>query len=62
MVPVHYGVWLMNTGDWAGKVLFSIAQYCGVAWHGLRFTKFNTEANRFVFRTSTALGLAQTSF
>ncbi|KAJ7368328.1 hypothetical protein DFH08DRAFT_22753 [Mycena albidolilacea] len=31
MVPVHYGVWPMNTGDWVGKVLFSIAQYCGVA-------------------------------
>ncbi|KAJ7728850.1 hypothetical protein DFH07DRAFT_998708 [Mycena maculata] len=28
-VPRHYGMWLMDTGDWAGQVLCSITQWCG---------------------------------
>ncbi|KAF7337883.1 hypothetical protein MVEN_02011400 [Mycena venus] len=56
LAPVHCGMWLMDTGDWAGKVLFSISQYCGISWNELRFTKFNTEANRIlVGRTFEAL-------
>ncbi|KAK7038223.1 hypothetical protein R3P38DRAFT_3262682 [Favolaschia claudopus] len=45
-VPVHYGIWVMNTGDWGGTVMFSLTQYCGISWNELRSTKFNTEANR----------------
>ncbi|KAK7038227.1 hypothetical protein R3P38DRAFT_2905110 [Favolaschia claudopus] len=45
-VPVHYGMWVMDTGDWAGIVLFSLMQYCGISWYELSFTKLNTEANR----------------
>ncbi|KAK7038225.1 hypothetical protein R3P38DRAFT_3182324 [Favolaschia claudopus] len=45
-VPVHYGLWAMNTGDWAGTVLFSLTQYCGISWNELCDTRFNTEANR----------------
>ncbi|KAK7038226.1 hypothetical protein R3P38DRAFT_3182325 [Favolaschia claudopus] len=45
-VPKHYGMWIMNTGDWAGMVLFSLTQFCGVAWNELQYTKFNTLANR----------------
>ncbi|KAJ7503022.1 hypothetical protein B0H11DRAFT_2274424 [Mycena galericulata] len=45
-VPRHYGMWVMNTGDWAGKVLFSITQWCGKPWNELSRTDMNTEANR----------------
>ncbi|KAJ7464674.1 hypothetical protein B0H11DRAFT_2284954 [Mycena galericulata] len=48
IVPVHYGMWLMDTGDWAGKVLISITQYCGISWNELRHTKMNTQANRLL--------------
>ncbi|KAJ7439230.1 hypothetical protein FB451DRAFT_1192271 [Mycena latifolia] len=55
-VPLHYGMWVMDTGDWAGKVLFSITQWCGVPWNDLAETKMNTEANRIlVGRTFEAL-------
>jgi hypothetical protein len=47
-VPIHYGMWLMDTGDWAGKVLFSITQWCGISWNELSHTRMNTEANRCV--------------
>ncbi|KAJ7627546.1 hypothetical protein DFH06DRAFT_962775, partial [Mycena polygramma] len=47
IVPVHYGIWLMDTGDWAGKVFFSITQWCGVSWHNLARTTMDTEANRY---------------
>ncbi|KAJ7349499.1 hypothetical protein DFH08DRAFT_999602 [Mycena albidolilacea] len=47
-VPVHYGMWTMDTGDWAGKVVFSVTQYCGVSWNDLRQTKYNTQANRLL--------------
>jgi len=58
MVPIHYGMWLMNTGDWAGKVLFSITQWCGVSWNELSYTGMNTEANRIlVGRTLVAARL-----
>ncbi|KAJ7080538.1 hypothetical protein C8R44DRAFT_754297 [Mycena epipterygia] len=48
LVPFHYGMWIMDTGDWAGKVLFSITQWCGMSWHELSRTKMNTEANRIL--------------
>ncbi|KAJ6581463.1 hypothetical protein B0H19DRAFT_1115313 [Mycena capillaripes] len=49
-------MWLMDTGDWAGKVLFSITQWCGVSWNELLYTKMNTTANRIlVGRTFEAL-------
>ncbi|KAJ7889924.1 hypothetical protein B0H14DRAFT_3855656 [Mycena olivaceomarginata] len=47
-VPVHYGMWTMDTGGWAGKVVFSVTQYCGVSWNDLRQTKYNTKANRLL--------------
>ncbi|KAJ7608551.1 hypothetical protein FB45DRAFT_1010857 [Roridomyces roridus] len=46
LVPVHYGMWFTNTGNWAGKVIMSITQYCGAHWNDLRNSKMNTEANR----------------
>ncbi|KAJ6504684.1 hypothetical protein C8R47DRAFT_1192579 [Mycena vitilis] len=56
LVPVHHGMWFMETGDWAGKVLFSITQWCGLSWHELSYTRMNTEANRIlVGRTFEAL-------
>ncbi|KAJ7368489.1 hypothetical protein DFH08DRAFT_831539 [Mycena albidolilacea] len=56
IVPIHYGMWLMDTGDWAGKVLFSITQWCGISWNELSHTRMNTEANRIlVGRTFEAL-------
>ncbi|KAJ7741363.1 hypothetical protein B0H16DRAFT_1890542 [Mycena metata] len=56
LVPVHYGMWFMDTGIWAGKVLLSITQWCGISWHELSFTNANTEANRIlVGRTVEAL-------
>ncbi|KAJ7728840.1 hypothetical protein DFH07DRAFT_220798 [Mycena maculata] len=44
-VPVHYGLWLMETGDWAGNVVCSITQWCGKSWNELSRTDMNTEAN-----------------
>ncbi|KAJ6484350.1 hypothetical protein C8R47DRAFT_552457 [Mycena vitilis] len=56
IVPVHYGMWVMDTGRWAGKAFISITQWCGVSWHGLARTVMNTEANRIlVARTFEAL-------
>ncbi|KAJ7078594.1 hypothetical protein B0H15DRAFT_860205 [Mycena belliarum] len=56
LVPIHYGVWAMKTGDWGGKVLFSITQGCGVSWNELSHTKMGTNANRMlVARTCEAL-------
>ncbi|KAJ7146231.1 hypothetical protein C8R44DRAFT_10072 [Mycena epipterygia] len=59
LVPFHYGMWLMDTGEWAGKVLFSITQWCGMPWSELSHTKLNTEANRYAFPSSSSLKLAQ---
>ncbi|KAJ7780846.1 hypothetical protein DFH07DRAFT_1022969 [Mycena maculata] len=47
-VPRHYGMWLMDTGDWAGQVLCSITQWCGKSWNELSRTDMNTEANRIL--------------
>jgi hypothetical protein len=47
MVPIHYGMWQMDTGDWASKILFSITQWCGISWNELSHTRMNTEANRY---------------
>ncbi|KAJ6561122.1 hypothetical protein DFH09DRAFT_1279366 [Mycena vulgaris] len=48
-VPLHYGMWVMDTGEWAGK-------WCGIPWNELVHTKMNTEANRIlVGRTFEAL-------
>ncbi|KAJ7126175.1 hypothetical protein C8R44DRAFT_121306 [Mycena epipterygia] len=46
-VPRHYGMWLVDTGEWAGKVLCSITQWCGRSWRDLSRTKLNTDANRY---------------
>ncbi|KAJ7640841.1 hypothetical protein DFH06DRAFT_1477758 [Mycena polygramma] len=55
-VPVHYGMWTMDTGDWAGRVVVSITQWCGMSWYELSRTKMNTEANRILIgRTFEAL-------
>ncbi|KAJ7804489.1 hypothetical protein B0H14DRAFT_2883860 [Mycena olivaceomarginata] len=55
-VPQHYGMWIMDTGEWAGTVLFSITQWCGQSWYDLSQTNLNTEANRMlVGRTLEAL-------
>ncbi|KAJ7643782.1 hypothetical protein FB45DRAFT_1020600 [Roridomyces roridus] len=46
LVPVHYGMWMTNTGDWGGKVIMSITQYCGTHWNELQYSRMNTQANR----------------
>ncbi|KAJ7160110.1 hypothetical protein C8R46DRAFT_363040 [Mycena filopes] len=56
LVPRHYGIWLMETGDWAGQIMFSLTQWGGISWNELLHSKFNTEANRIlVGRTFEAL-------
>ncbi|KAJ7627549.1 hypothetical protein DFH06DRAFT_1141711 [Mycena polygramma] len=56
IVPIHYGMWVMDTGRWAGKAFFSVTQWCGVSWNGLSHTEMNTEANRILIaRTFEAL-------
>ncbi|KAJ7639104.1 hypothetical protein FB45DRAFT_420687 [Roridomyces roridus] len=66
IAPRHYGMWLMNTGHWAGKVILSISDYCGVSWNELRFTKFNTEANRLrighTFEVLHNVGISHSGF
>ncbi|KAJ7069615.1 hypothetical protein C8F01DRAFT_1113377 [Mycena amicta] len=44
-VPLHYGIWIMETGDWAGTVMFSLTQWCGISWKSLVRTKLNNAAN-----------------
>ncbi|KAF7299636.1 hypothetical protein HMN09_00969000 [Mycena chlorophos] len=46
IVPIHFGMWLMDTGEWAGKVLVSITQWCGTSWRSLMDTKYDTLENR----------------
>ncbi|KAJ7643786.1 hypothetical protein FB45DRAFT_896057 [Roridomyces roridus] len=46
LVPEHYGMWITNTGKWAGKVIMSITQYCGMHWNELQYLKMGTQANR----------------
>ncbi|KAJ7643781.1 hypothetical protein FB45DRAFT_1052671 [Roridomyces roridus] len=46
LVPVHYGMWVTNTGDWAGKVIMSVTQYCGMHWNELQYSRMGTQANR----------------
>ncbi|KAF7305993.1 hypothetical protein HMN09_00753800 [Mycena chlorophos] len=48
LVPRHYGIWMMNTGSWAGVVLFSVTEWCGVPWKTLMGTKLDTPANRLL--------------
>ncbi|KAJ7078560.1 hypothetical protein B0H15DRAFT_533538 [Mycena belliarum] len=56
LVPIHYGMWTMNTRDWGGKIFVSITQGCGVSWNELSYTNMNTRANRLlVARTYEAL-------
>ncbi|KAJ6484355.1 hypothetical protein C8R47DRAFT_552566 [Mycena vitilis] len=56
IVPVHYGMWVMDTGRWAGKAFLSVTQWCGVSWNGLSNTEMNTQANRILIaRTFEAL-------
>ncbi|KAJ7100073.1 hypothetical protein B0H15DRAFT_927638 [Mycena belliarum] len=47
-VPLHYGLWIMDAGDWAGTVLFSLTQWCGTSWNELQYTTLNTAANRIL--------------
>ncbi|KAJ7643784.1 hypothetical protein FB45DRAFT_861377 [Roridomyces roridus] len=46
IVPVHYGMWITNTGSWAGKVIMNITQYCGMHWKELQYSMIGTQANR----------------
>ncbi|KAJ6473569.1 hypothetical protein C8R47DRAFT_715228 [Mycena vitilis] len=56
MVPIHHGMWFMDTGDWAGTVVLSITQWGGTSWRELSHTRMNTEANRILIgRTFEAL-------
>ncbi|KAF7301172.1 hypothetical protein MIND_00681700 [Mycena indigotica] len=46
LTPIHFGLWLMKTEDWAGNVIFSLTQWCGISWKSLMRTKYNTLQNR----------------
>ncbi|KAF7314499.1 hypothetical protein MKEN_00922900 [Mycena kentingensis (nom. inval.)] len=46
ILPVCYGMWVMETGDFAGTVLFIMSQWCGETWKSLMGTQYDTEANR----------------
>ncbi|KAJ6504656.1 hypothetical protein C8R47DRAFT_1209927 [Mycena vitilis] len=48
IVPAHYGMWIMDMGDWGGKVFFSITEWGGTPWNALARTGMNTEANRIL--------------
>ncbi|KAF7292739.1 hypothetical protein MIND_01172200 [Mycena indigotica] len=48
LVPQNYGMWVMETGDWAGTVLFSLTQWCGTPWKSLLRTELNTKANNLL--------------
>ncbi|KAF7299580.1 hypothetical protein HMN09_00963300 [Mycena chlorophos] len=48
IVPAHYGPWKMDTGKWAGVVVFSLTQWCGTPWATICNTKYNTLANRLL--------------
>ncbi|KAF7314481.1 hypothetical protein MKEN_00921100 [Mycena kentingensis (nom. inval.)] len=45
-LPAHFGLWVMETGAFAGTVLVSITPWCGETWTSLVRTRFDTEANR----------------
>ncbi|KAJ7617500.1 hypothetical protein DFH06DRAFT_1237902 [Mycena polygramma] len=47
VVPIHYGLWAIDTGDWAGKILFSLTQWGGIPWTELLYS-INTEENRIL--------------
>ncbi|KAJ6504662.1 hypothetical protein C8R47DRAFT_1103103 [Mycena vitilis] len=47
VVPIHYGMWAIDTGDWAGKILFSLTQWGGIPWTELLYS-INTEENRIL--------------
>nr|GAT52219.1 predicted protein [Mycena chlorophos] len=48
IVPRHYGIWAMETGGWAGRVLFSVTQWCGTPWKTLMGTQLDTALNRLL--------------
>ncbi|KAF7298858.1 hypothetical protein MIND_00833600 [Mycena indigotica] len=46
IVPKHYGLWWMDTGHWAGRVLFSIVQWCGISFSEILLRGHATTLNR----------------
>nr|GAT52241.1 predicted protein [Mycena chlorophos] len=48
ITPMHYGMWIAETKDWAGTVLMSITQWCGLSWKSLVGTKMDTQENRLL--------------
>ncbi|KAF7323788.1 hypothetical protein MKEN_00599900 [Mycena kentingensis (nom. inval.)] len=46
LVPRHFGMWFMETEQWAGMVLFSLTQWCGTSFSHLVGTKYDTLATR----------------
>ncbi|KAF7323772.1 hypothetical protein MKEN_00598300 [Mycena kentingensis (nom. inval.)] len=48
LVPRHFGMWFMETADWAGTVLFSLTQWCGVPFSRLLGTPYDTLENRLL--------------
>nr|GAT52242.1 predicted protein [Mycena chlorophos] len=44
--PLHYGMWMMKTEGWAGVVLFSLTQWCGLSWSSLLGSRLDTMENR----------------
>ncbi|KAF7298786.1 hypothetical protein MIND_00826200 [Mycena indigotica] len=48
IIPRHYGMWFMDTGSWAGLVLFTIVQWCGVPYRDLIRQKEDSEELRIL--------------
>ncbi|KAF7305992.1 hypothetical protein HMN09_00753700 [Mycena chlorophos] len=48
LVPHHFGIFTMETGAWAGRVMFSMTQWCGTPWKTLMGSKLDTAANRLL--------------
>ncbi|KAF7299653.1 hypothetical protein HMN09_00970700 [Mycena chlorophos] len=48
ITPMHYGMWIAETKEWAGTVLMSITQWCGLSWKSLVGTKMDTKENRLL--------------
>ncbi|KAF7312557.1 hypothetical protein MIND_00269700 [Mycena indigotica] len=46
LVPRHHGIWIMDTGKWAGIVLFSVLQWCGVPFTDFVRARADTESIR----------------
>ncbi|KAF7314509.1 hypothetical protein MKEN_00923900 [Mycena kentingensis (nom. inval.)] len=47
-IPMHFGLWLMETDDFAGVVIVSVTQWCGTPFKTIMNTEYDTLANRIL--------------